>query len=76
MENRAHMLGQIIFAVDAVKRMRENKIVTQEKVYWLLPSQGKKFLYGPISDMNFTSPSTQKKGMDEEIAGDERKEKK
>ena len=26
--------------------------------------------------MNFTSPSTQKKGMDKEVAGDERKEKK
>ena len=50
--------------------------MTQEKAYWLLPSRGKKILYGPVSDMNFTSPSTQKKGMDKEIAGDERKEKK
>ena len=59
-ESCSHV-GAILFAVDAVKRMRENKTVTQEKAYWLLPSRGKKSLYGPVSDMNFTSPSTQKK---------------
>ena len=58
--------------MDAVKSMRKNKTVTQEKLYWLFPSRGKKSLYGPVSDMNFTSLSTQKKGMDKEIAGDER----
>ena len=56
-ESCSHV-GAILFAVDVVKRMRENKTVTQENAYWLLPSRGKKSMYGPVSDMNFTSPST------------------
>ena len=54
-------VASLMFYIDAAVRIRDSKTVTQEKAYWMLPSALDKVDYVPVSDMDFSSPSTKKR---------------
>ena len=60
-------VASLMFYIDAAVRIRDSKTVTQEKAYWMLPSALDKVDYVPVSDMDFTSPSTKKRKLDKNI---------
>ena len=60
-------VASLMFYIDAAVRIRDSKTVTQEKAYWMLPSALDKVDYVPVSDMDFSSPSTKKRKLDKNI---------
>ena len=44
-------VASLMFYIDAAVRIRDSKTVTQEKLYWILPSALDKVDYVPVSDM-------------------------
>ena len=59
-ESCSHV-GALLFYVEAVTKVRDNKTVTQEKVYWMLPASCKEVPYKEIADIDFTSWYIEKK---------------
>ena len=53
--------GALLFYVEAVTKVRDNKTVTQEKAYWMLPTNCKEVSYKEIADIDFISPGTLRK---------------
>ncbi|KAK4325800.1 hypothetical protein Pmani_003633 [Petrolisthes manimaculis] len=60
-------VGAVLFYVDAAVRAREQKTVTQDKAYWLLPKACKKVEYKPISEIDFTSSANRKRKFDAQL---------
>ena len=60
-------VAALLFAIEAAVRIRETKTVTAEKAYWVLPSSLDKVPYSPVSDIDFTSPQTKMKTLDNDI---------
>lgn len=50
-------------------RAREQRTVTQEKAYWLLPKACKKVEYKPVSQIDFTSSASRKRKFDAQLCG-------
>ena len=50
----------VLFWVEAAVKLREQRTVTEEKAYWLLPSGFKKLQYLPVCEIDFTSAKTKK----------------
>jgi len=48
-------VGAILFAVEAVCRMRDSTTCTQEKSQWLMPGYVKDIPYAPVQEIDFTS---------------------
>ncbi|XP_053392305.1 uncharacterized protein LOC128554988 [Mercenaria mercenaria] len=55
-------VGSLLFYLEAAARINASKTVTQEKAHWLLPRSIDKVPYSMISDIDFTSAETKKKG--------------
>ena len=60
-------VAAVMFYVECAVRIRNSKTVTDEKAYWMLPPALENVPYCPISDMDFKSPSTKKKELDQKI---------
>ena len=67
-ESCSHV-GALLFYVEAVTKVRDNKTVTQEKAYWMLPVNCKEAPYKEIADIDFTSPGTLRKKFDKKVVG-------
>ena len=65
-ESCSHV-GALLFYVEAVTKVRDNKTVTQEKAYWMLPASCKEVPYKEIADIDFTSPGTLRKKFDKRV---------
>lgn len=60
-------VGAMLFAVEAIVKLRDSKTVTQEKAYYLLPAGLTKVEYKRVRDIDFTGAMTKKKKLDEKI---------
>ena len=60
-------VAAVMFYVECAVRIHSSKTVTDEKAYWMLPPALENVPYCPISDMDFKSPSTKKKELDQKI---------
>ena len=54
-------IGALLFYVEAVKKVRDNKTVTQKEAYWMLPASCEEVPYKERADIDFTSPGTSRK---------------
>ena len=66
-ESCSHV-GVLLFYVEAFTKVCDNKIVTQEKTYWILPVSCKEVPYKEIAGIDFTSPGTLRKKFDKRVA--------
>ncbi|XP_067654064.1 uncharacterized protein [Haliotis asinina] len=62
-ESCSHV-ASMMFAVEAVVRLRETATVTQQPAYWKLPASLNKINYACLKDIDFTSSKTLKKKLD------------
>ena len=53
-ESYSHVVASL-FYVEAVNKVRDHKIVMQEKAYWMLPASCKEVPYKEIADIDFMS---------------------
>jgi putative phage-type endonuclease len=60
-------IAALLFAIDATVRIRDSKTVTDEKAYWLLPSDMKKVSYEPLKNIDFTSAATAKRKFEQSL---------
>ena len=60
-------VASLMFYIDAAVKIWDSKTVIQEKAYWMLPSALDKVDYVPVSDMDFSLPSTKKRKLDKNI---------
>ena len=60
-------VGAILFYIDCQVKRRENKTVTDEKAYWMLPSSINKVASKSVQEIDFTSAKTKKRKLDEVI---------
>ena len=51
-------IGALLFHVETVTKVRDNKTVTQEKAYWMIPLSYEEVLYKEIADIDFASPGS------------------
>ncbi|XP_060576835.1 uncharacterized protein LOC132734136 [Ruditapes philippinarum] len=54
-------VAALLFSIEATVKKRDSKTVTQEKAYWLLPSDSKTISYKEVNEINFVSARTAKK---------------
>ena len=71
-ESCSHV-GALLFYVEAVVKIRDNKTVTQDKAYWMLPAACKEVPYQEIANIDFTSPGTLRKKFDQKVVEKENK---
>ena len=57
----------LLFYVEAVTKIHDNKTVTQEKAYWMLPASCKEVPYKEIADIDSTSPCALSKKFDKRV---------
>jgi hypothetical protein len=62
-------IAAVLFNVEVQVRMREAKTPTQVKAYWLIPTQSDETFCKPTGEIDFTSPQTRKRKLDEAIMG-------
>ena len=60
-------IGALLFALEAVVKIRNAKTVTQDKAYWLLPSSVNKVKYETVQEIDFTSARTKKRKLDQSL---------
>ena len=53
-ESYSHVVA-LLFYLEAVPKVRDHKIVMQEKAYWMLPASCKEVPYKEIADIDFIS---------------------
>ena len=56
----------LLFYLEAVKKVRDNKTLTHEKAYWMLPASCKEVPYKE-NDIDFMSPGTLRKKIDKRV---------
>ena len=66
-------VGALLFYVEAVVKIRDNKTVTQDKAYWMLPAACKEVPCQEIANIDFTSPGTLRKKFDQKVVEKENK---
>ena len=67
LEESCSHVGALLFYVEAVTKVRDNKTVTPEKTYWMLPASCKEVPYKEIAGIDFTSPATLRKKFDKRV---------
>lgn len=61
-------VAAVLFYLEALVRIQGQQTSTQHKCQWIMPSFQKNVQYLPIKDIDFTSPKTKKRKLDEAIA--------
>ena len=60
-------IAALLFSIDAIVQVRDNKTVTQEKAYWLLPTSVKGVEYKECREIDFSSAKSLKRKLDNRI---------
>ncbi len=61
-------VSALLFAIEAMVKLRDSRTVTQEKAYWLLPNCMKNVEYKECKDIDFSSAKALKKKLDQSIS--------
>lgn len=57
-------ISALLFSIEAVTRIRDEKTVTQKPAYWKLPAELKKIDYNRLCEIDLTSAKSKKKKLD------------
>ena len=60
-------IAALLFSIDDIVQVRDNKTVTQEKAYWLLPTSVKGVEYKECREIDFSSAKSLKRKLDNRI---------
>lgn len=60
-------VSALLFSIEAIARIRDEKTVTQKPAYWKLPAEMRKLEYNRLCEMDMSSAKTMKKKLDDKI---------